>query len=127
MPEGSKVHKVYEALREKGYSKEKSAKIAQAQTGESLKTGEPIKNESYENGKMRAMNEIDQKLENSGIKRDKQGRFSSNGSSEKETDWDELKSKSTEKKISGEKESDKSEFPDKNKKVGWYVKGEYKK
>lgn len=127
MPEGSKVHKVYEALRKKGYSKEKSAKSAQAQTGESLKTGEPIKNESYENGKMRAMNEIDQKLENSGIKRDKQGRFSSNGSSEKETDWDELKSKSTEKKISGEKESDKSEFPDKNKKVGWYVKGEYKK
>jgi hypothetical protein len=43
-------------------SKEKSAKIAQAQTGESLKTGEPIKNESYENGRMRAMNEIDEKM-----------------------------------------------------------------
>ena len=62
MPEGSKVHKVYEALREKGYSKEKSAKIAQAKTGEALKTGEPIKNESYENGRMRAMNEIDEKM-----------------------------------------------------------------
>ena len=62
MPEGSKVHKVYEALRKKGYSKEKSAKIAQAQTGEALKIGEPIKNESYENGRMRAMNEIDEKM-----------------------------------------------------------------
>ena len=62
MPEGSKVHKVYEALRKKGYSKEKSAKIAQAQTGEALRTGEPIKSESYENGRMRAMNEIDEKM-----------------------------------------------------------------
>ena len=62
MPEGSKVHYVYEALKRKGYSKEKSAKIAQAQTGEALKTGEPIKNESYENGRMRAMNEIDEKM-----------------------------------------------------------------
>ena len=62
MPEGSKVHDVYEALKKKGYSKEESAKIAQAQTGEALKTGEPIKNESYENGRMRAMNEIDEKM-----------------------------------------------------------------
>ena len=62
MPEDSKVHKIYEALKKKGYSKEKSAKIAQAQTGESLKTGEPTKNESYENGRMRAMNEIDEKM-----------------------------------------------------------------
>lgn len=36
MPEGSKVHDVYEALKKKGYSKEKSAKIAQAKTGEAL-------------------------------------------------------------------------------------------
>ena len=88
MPEDSKVHKVYEALKKKGYSKEKSAKIAQAQTGEALKTGEPIKNESYENGRMRAMNEINMRLSNSNFeeqqhKRDKDGKFSkTNGSSD---------------------------------------------
>lgn len=39
MPNNTKVHKMYEALKEKGYSKEKSARIAQAKTGKSLKTG----------------------------------------------------------------------------------------
>lgn len=39
MPKGTKVHKIYEALRRKGESKGKAARIAQAQTGKSLKTG----------------------------------------------------------------------------------------
>lgn len=39
MPKGSKVHKVYDALKDKGMSKGKAARIAQAQTGKSLKTG----------------------------------------------------------------------------------------
>ena len=43
MPKNSKVHKVYQALLEEGYSKEKAAKIAQSRTGQSLKTGKPPK------------------------------------------------------------------------------------
>lgn len=39
MPKGTKVHKVYEALKRKGASKGKAARIAQSQTGRSLKTG----------------------------------------------------------------------------------------
>jgi hypothetical protein len=39
MPKGSKVHKTYSALRRKGMSKGKSARIAQSKTGQSLKTG----------------------------------------------------------------------------------------
>jgi hypothetical protein len=39
MPKGTKVHKIYKALRRKGKSKASAAKIAQAQTGKSLKTG----------------------------------------------------------------------------------------
>ncbi len=43
MPAGTKVDEVYQALLKKGYSKEKAATIAQAQTGEALATGRPIK------------------------------------------------------------------------------------
>lgn len=39
MPKGTKVHKMYEGMRETGMSKERAAKIAQAKTGKSLKTG----------------------------------------------------------------------------------------
>ena len=39
MPKGSKVHKAYDAMRDKGYSKGKAAKIAQSKTGQALKTG----------------------------------------------------------------------------------------
>jgi len=39
MPVGSRVHRSYAALRRKGYSKESAARIAQSQTGQSLKTG----------------------------------------------------------------------------------------
>jgi len=39
MPKGTKVHRMYEALRREGMSKEKAAKIAQAKTGKSLRTG----------------------------------------------------------------------------------------
>ncbi len=43
MPKGTKVDRVYEALRRKGASKGKAARIAQAQTGKSLKTGKTPK------------------------------------------------------------------------------------
>jgi len=39
MPRGSKVEKVYKALLRKGASKGKAARIAQSQTGQSLKSG----------------------------------------------------------------------------------------
>ena len=39
MPKGSKVDKVYKALRRKGRSKASSARIAQSVTKQSLKTG----------------------------------------------------------------------------------------
>lgn len=39
MPKGSKVHKVFTKLREKGASKAKAARIAQSKTGQALKTG----------------------------------------------------------------------------------------
>ena len=43
MPKGTKVHRVYEALKRQGASKGQAARIAQAQTGQSLKTGKPPK------------------------------------------------------------------------------------
>lgn len=43
MPKGSKTHKIYKALRRKGASKAKAAKISQAKTGKSLRTGKPPK------------------------------------------------------------------------------------
>jgi hypothetical protein len=39
MPKGSKVHKVYKAIRRGGASKAKAARIAQSKTGQALKTG----------------------------------------------------------------------------------------
>ena len=39
MPKGTKVHKVYEALKRKGYSVKSAVRIAQSQTGKSLATG----------------------------------------------------------------------------------------
>lgn len=45
MPKNSKVHKVYDALVKQGKSKGSAARIAQAKTGRSLKTGRaPKKN-----------------------------------------------------------------------------------
>lgn len=43
MPKGSKVDKVYQALRKQGKSPAAAAKIAQSQTGQSLATGKPPK------------------------------------------------------------------------------------
>lgn len=43
MPKGTKVHKVYDALRRQGASKGKAARIAQAQTGKALATGKAPK------------------------------------------------------------------------------------
>jgi hypothetical protein len=39
MPKGTKVHRCYESLRNKGASKGKAARICQSSTGQSLKTG----------------------------------------------------------------------------------------
>ena len=43
MPAGSFVDRIYQALKKKGYSKAKSAKIAQAKSGQSLATGKKPK------------------------------------------------------------------------------------
>lgn len=43
MPAGTAVERMYQALKRKGYSKGKSARIAQSKTGLSLKTGRPPK------------------------------------------------------------------------------------
>ena len=43
MPRGTKVDKVYRALRREGADKGKAARIAQAQTGRSLATGKKPK------------------------------------------------------------------------------------
>jgi hypothetical protein len=43
MPVGSKVHKVYMALKRKGKSEESAARIAQSATGQALATGKPPK------------------------------------------------------------------------------------
>lgn len=39
MPEGTKVDKMYKALKREGMSSGKAARIAQSKTGKSLKTG----------------------------------------------------------------------------------------
>jgi hypothetical protein len=39
MPKGTKVEAIYQALKRKGASSGKAARIAQAQTGKSLATG----------------------------------------------------------------------------------------
>lgn len=43
MPEGTKVDKMYKHLLSAGYDKASAAKIAQAKTGQALKTGRPPK------------------------------------------------------------------------------------
>jgi hypothetical protein len=43
MPKGTKVDKMYRAIRRGGASKGKAARIAQAKTGRSLKTGKKPK------------------------------------------------------------------------------------
>lgn len=42
-PKGTVVHRTYEALKRKGHSKGSAARIAQHQTGKSLKTGKKPK------------------------------------------------------------------------------------
>lgn len=43
MPEGTKVHRMYDAMVRRGYSKGKAARISQHQTGTALATGRPPK------------------------------------------------------------------------------------
>lgn len=43
MPKGTKVHKTYDAMVEKGMDKGKAARIAQSKTGKSLATGKKPK------------------------------------------------------------------------------------
>jgi hypothetical protein len=45
MPKNSHVHKTFANLKAQGHSEESAAKIAQAVTGEALKTGKPPKNQ----------------------------------------------------------------------------------
>lgn len=45
MPAGTPVEILYQALLRKGFDEESAARIAQAKTGLSLKTGEPPKDE----------------------------------------------------------------------------------
>lgn len=46
MPTGTKVEKLYQKLKSKGKSKASAARIAQAVTGQSLKTGKKPKAKS---------------------------------------------------------------------------------
>lgn len=46
MPKGTKVEKVYQALRREGASKGKAARIAQSKTGLALATGKKPKSKS---------------------------------------------------------------------------------
>lgn len=41
MPKGTKVDRIYQALRREGKSEAQAARIAQAKSGQSLKTGKP--------------------------------------------------------------------------------------
>jgi hypothetical protein len=43
MPQGTKVDKVYQALKREGADPGKAARIAQAKTGQALATGKPPK------------------------------------------------------------------------------------
>jgi hypothetical protein len=43
MPKGTRVHKMYDALRRGGMDKGKAARIAQSRTGQALATGKPPK------------------------------------------------------------------------------------
>lgn len=43
MPKGTKVDNMYQGLKRKGMDEGKAARIAQAKTGQSLKTGKPPK------------------------------------------------------------------------------------
>jgi hypothetical protein len=43
MPKGTKVERCYQAVRKEGASKGKAARVCQASTGQSLKTGKPPK------------------------------------------------------------------------------------
>jgi hypothetical protein len=48
MPKGTKVDRVYEAIKRGGADPGKAARIAQAQTGLSLQTGKPPKGKGKE-------------------------------------------------------------------------------
>ena len=43
MPKGTRVDKMYEGLKKKGYSVESAVRIAQSRTGQALATGKPPK------------------------------------------------------------------------------------
>ena len=51
MPKRTQVHKMYEALKKEGHSVESAVRIAQAETGMSLKTGKPSKHGKKNNNK----------------------------------------------------------------------------
>lgn len=47
-PAGTKVHRVFKAVKRSGKSAASAARIAQAQTGQSLKTGKPPKKKKWD-------------------------------------------------------------------------------
>lgn len=51
MPKGTKVHRVFEALKRSGKSEKSAAKIAQHQTGQALATGKPPKGKGKKKGR----------------------------------------------------------------------------
>lgn len=51
MPTGTRVDRMYKALRREGHSEESAARIAQHQTRQSLKTGKPPKSKRGNRGK----------------------------------------------------------------------------
>ena len=50
MPKGTKVDKMYEAMKREGMASGKAARIAQSKTGQSLMTGKPPKGMSMKMG-----------------------------------------------------------------------------
>jgi len=47
MPKGTKVHKIYKALLRSGKSNASAARIAQAKTSRSLKTGKKVRKKKH--------------------------------------------------------------------------------
>jgi hypothetical protein len=61
VPAGTKVDKMYEAMKAEGMDKGKAARIAQSKTGLSLATGKPPKKEKKSEAIKRFMNRRNKK------------------------------------------------------------------
>ena len=56
MPKGTKVEKMYQAIKRGGASKGKAARIAQSRTGQALATGKPPKSKASQRRRKRLQN-----------------------------------------------------------------------